>query len=143
MALTADRKLDLREYPPVEYGYQVQVGARVFRGSIVAICSDFTLIPAGTVGTPAAVALVGIAERQEANTPGVGIPSSLNAPIAVRCRRGSFQLPFDVAPPASAINAPVYAVDDQTVSLSNNGGARLQLGTLEGFDQNGNPWVKV
>ena len=151
MALVADRKLDAREYPPVEYGYLVQANARVFRGSIVAICSDFTIIPAGSVGTPAAVAIVGIAERQLANVPGAqlpgGIQSSLNAPGAVRCRRGTFQVPFDALPPASAIGSPVYAVDDQTVSLSNGatgGGAatHLQCGTLEGFDQVGNPWVK-
>ena len=149
MALAADRKLDHRQSLPVEYGYLVQSGAHVFRGSIVALCSDFTLIPAGTVGTPAAVAVVGISERQMVGgNPATGAPvSSLNAPVAIRCRKGSFQVPFDVAPPAAAIGAPVYAVDDQTVSLSNGavgGGAatHLQCGTLEGFDELGNPWVK-
>ena len=150
MALAADRKLDHRASYPSEYGYLVQSGAHVFRGSIVAICSDFTLIPAGTVGTPVAVAVVGIAERQmTGGNPATGAPvSSLNAPVAVRCRRGPFLLPFDTPPPASAIGAAVYAVDDQTVSLSNGatgGGAatHLQLGTLEGFDERGNPWVKI
>ena len=96
------------------------------------------------VGTPAAVVLVGIAERQMSNIPTAGITSSLNAPgTYIRCRRGSFALPFDVAPPAAAIGTPVYAVDDQTVSLSSNSGARLQLGVLEGFDEKLNPWVKV
>ena len=143
MALSADRKLDVRQAVPVEYGYPVQSGAKVYRGSIVALCSDLTLVPAGTVGTPAAVVIAGIAEQQMANMPNTGIISSLNTPVAVRCRRGSFQLPFDVTPPASAINTPVYAIDDQTVSLSSGGGAHLQIGVLEGFDERGNPWVKV
>ena len=140
MALSADRKLDHREYGPVEYGYPVQSGFTVYRGSIVAICSDKTIIPAGAVGTPVAVACVGIAERQASNIANAGIINSLNAPGAVRCRRGSFQVPFDAAPPASAIGSPVYAIDDQTVTLTQ--GAHLQCGTLEGFDAVGNPWVK-
>jgi hypothetical protein len=144
MALLADRKLDHRDHPPVEYGYSVQSGAQVWRGSIVAICSDFTLIPAGTTGSPAAVAIVGIAEHQQSNpvSPGIAF-ASLQGPQRIRCRRGSFKLPFDTAPPASAINTPVYAVDDQTVSLSSSSGARLQVGVLEGFDETGNPWVKI
>ena len=144
MALTANRKLDEKLYPPVEYGYLVQSGAQVFRGSIAAICSDFTIIPAGSVGTPVAVAIVGICERQMNNAPlAVGAPvSSLFGPGPVRTRRGSFQLPFDAPPPASAIGTPVYAIDDQTVSLSSSAGAHLQCGVLEGFDEHGNPWVK-
>ena len=142
MALSADRKLDYREYGTVEYGYLVQANFTVFRGSIVAICSDKTIIPAGATGSPAAVAIVGIAERQASNITTTGIASSINNPGPVRCRRGSFQVPFDAAPPASAIGAVVYAVDDQTVSLSSASGAHLACGTLEGFDQAGNPWVK-
>jgi hypothetical protein len=143
MALSADRKLDYREYGTVEYGYLVQQGFTVFRGSIVAICSDKTIIPNGAAGSPAAVAVVGIAERQASNITTAGITSSLNNPAGyVRCRRGSFQVPFDTAPPASAIGATVYAIDDQTVSLSSASGAHLPCGVLEGFDQAGNPWTR-
>ena len=77
------------------------------------------------------------------NTAYAGFTSSLRQAMAVRCRRGTFKLPFDVPPGAASINAPVYAVDDQTVSLSSNGGAHLQCGLLEGFDEKGNPWVKI
>ncbi len=150
--LSADRKLDHRQSLPVEYGYYVQGGAHVFRGSIVALCSDFTLIPNGAAqpaGSAPPVVIVGISERQMVGgNPSTGAPvSSLNAPVAIRCRRGSYQVPFDAPPPAAAINTPVFAIDDQTVSLSNGavaGGppAHLQCGVLEGFDELGNPWVK-
>lgn len=150
MALSADRIVNHRQSIPVEYGYMVQAGAHVYRGSIVALCSDYTLIPAGSVGAPVAVAIVGIAARQQiGGPPPVGaVQSSLNSQTAVKCRKGSFQLPFDAPPPASAIGTPVYAIDDQTVSLSNGasgGGAatHLQVGVLEGFDERGNPWTKI
>jgi hypothetical protein len=149
MALSADRKLDSRTTWPVEYGYLVAPGSIVYRGSIAAITAAFTIVPAGG---PGAEVIVGISERQMNGTPPAqGAPVSglqPTTPIYVKCRKGSFMLPFDAAPPASAIGTPVYAIDDQTVSLSNGavgGGAatRLQCGVLEGFDQAGNPWVRM
>ncbi len=140
MALSADRKLDVREKVPVEFGYYVGAGFIVYRGSIVAIRADFTIVPAGSAG---ALVNVGIAERMQSNLPPTGFTSSLQAPMAVRCRRGSWQLPFDVVPVAANIGAAVYAIDDQTVSLSSNSGAHLQCGVLEGFDERFNPWVRM
>ena len=140
MALSADRKLDVREKVPVEFGYYVGSGFVVYRGSIVQIRADFTIVPAGSAG---GLVSVGIAERMQDNTAYTGFTSSLRQPMAVRCRRGSWQLPFDAAPGAASIGAAVYAIDDQTVSLSSNSGAHLQCGLLEGFDERGNPWVKI
>ena len=142
MALAADAVILYRQGPsPNEFSYLVQSGQRVFRGSIVAPCADGTIAPNGAGTTPEAI--VGLAEVYQDQTGVAGaVPSALSQTgRRVRCKRGTFQLPFDVAPTAANINAAVYAIDDQTVTLT--AGSHLRAGTLVGFDENGAPWVQI
>jgi len=140
MALVADRALDRLATPSrtPEFGGTVASGYTLYRGSIAVVCADGTLVPAGSANTPSAmVAVLGIAEHQQINTanfPGIG--SFVGGGTSVKCERGSFALPFDAAPTWANFGAPVYAVDDQTVSLTqtpSGGSARLQVGVLIGF----------
>ncbi|GAB6968393.1 hypothetical protein JCM25156A_24310 [Komagataeibacter kakiaceti JCM 25156] len=55
-------------------------------------------------------------------------------------------MPFDTAPTWANVGATVYAIDDETVSLTETpegGTARLQVGTLSGLDENGVPFVLI
>lgn len=146
MALSADRKIDWRLSPRrIGFAYPVAAGYRVFRNSLVTILQNGTLVPAGTASPPSpAVRVEGLAEHMQDNTAtGTMLPPEIAGPAPVLCNKGSFALPFDVAPTAAALGAPVYAIDDQTVSLSSNSGARLQAGVLDGFDTNGTPYVLI
>jgi hypothetical protein len=144
MALTADRLLQFRTSAPRQtYAYSVQAGFKIWRGSIVAICGDETIVPAGATGAnPAIVKIVGIASHQQDNTSSQ-VPSPWSGSAPVEIYRGVYQLPFDTAPTGANEGAAVYAIDDQTVSLSSSSGARLQVGTLDGFDELGNPYVSI
>jgi len=151
MALSADRALDRLATSPrtPEFGGTVAAGFTVYRGSIAVVCADGTIVPAGSVNTPATmVAVLGIAEHQQinaANFPGVG--AFVGGSNPVKCEKGAWALPFDTAPTWANLNAPVYAIDDQTVSLTetpSGGSARLQVGTLIGFDfSTGTPYVEI
>ena len=164
MALTKDRGLSEKAVPhAAEFGHAVAKGFRVFRGSIVALCADNTVVPAGSTGTPSPiVGISGIARQFKDNT-GKGGPLTGDAvgdhPIWIK--KGCYAIPFDAQPTAASIGQPVYAVDDETVSLSNgavpppsSGGtaessssgtssARLQVGTLSGIDLDGTPFVTI
>ncbi|GAB0119474.1 hypothetical protein [Acidisoma sp. 7E03] len=144
MALAADRVLDFRAVAPHgRYGYAVQAGFKVYRGSIVALCGDKTIVPAGAASpNPAAVKVVGVASHQQDNTSGA-LPGAWSGSGLVEVYRGWIALPFDAAPAGTNIGAPVYAVDDQTVSLSSSSNTRLQVGVLDGFDELGNPIVLI
>lgn len=140
--LTNDRPLQYKQATTPEFGYPVQAGSRVYRGGMVALCDDGTIVPAGTaVPTSPIAAVIGIAEHIQDNSITPTLPAGLSGSNRVRVRRGCFPLPFDAAPPFSAINATVYAIDDQTVTLTQ--GAHLAVGKLVGFDENNNPWVQV
>ncbi|MFT8422074.1 MAG: hypothetical protein ABF479_17425 [Gluconacetobacter sp.] len=150
MALTADRKLDRLATVPrtPEFGGVVAAGYALWRGSIAAVCADGTLVPAGATGTPSApVGVLGLAEHQQINTPNFpGMGQFVGGATPVKCEKGAWALPFDVAPSWANLNAPVYAVDDQTVSLTQTpegASARLLVGTLIGFDLGGTPYVEI
>ena len=115
------------------------------------VCSDGTLIPAGATPTASgvtAIAVLGLAEHQQNNTGAIPnvIGPFIGGATAVKCEKGAWALPFDTAPSWASVGAPVYAVDDQTVSLTqtpSGGSARLQVGTLAGLDLNGVPFVEI
>ena len=142
--LTADRALLRRVGWENEFAYQVQAGSKVFRGSIVALCLDLTVVPAGSANTGAAQeAVVGIAAEFHDAT-GAGLPNEYaQAGRYVPCQRGVFLLPFDAPPTAAAIGQAVYALDDQVVSLAQGTPAHLRVGVLFGFDERGQPWVQI
>lgn len=162
MALTRDRGLPEKQVPhAAEFGHSVAAGFRVYRGSIVAVCQDGTIVPAGTTAaTPSpVVAIAGIARQLKDNTAIDSVVQGNSVgdhPISVK--KGCFSLPFDVVPTWGDVGKPVYAVDDETVSLSSGGtsaaastgsgsapapSTRLQVGTLAGLEPDGTPFVTI
>jgi len=107
MALSANVKL-VERFAPGEFAYPVASGSHVYLGALVALTAANTLVPMGNAN---AVAFAGIADVERDNTLGTDTR-------AVRCRKGTWAITVPNATPA-AIGAPVYAVDDGTVSLAN------------------------
>ncbi|UMM63818.1 hypothetical protein [Aristophania vespae] len=98
-----------------EFAHSVAAGHCVYRGSIVAVCEDGTIVPAGSRNTTSPlVAAIGIARQGSDNREGSSSPS----PIWVQ--KGCYALPFDHMPSWAAIGQDVYAIDDETVSLSDH-----------------------
>ncbi|WP_308719196.1 hypothetical protein [Komagataeibacter xylinus] len=146
--LSADRVLKYKMGPvAVEFAQPVAAGCSVFRGSITAVCQDGTLVQAGAAAPPSPmVGILGIAQHQQINTAGAPGTDAFYGGGTVRCRKGTWALPFDVAPTWADFDKPVYAVDDETVSLTQTpegGTARLLVGTLCGLDADGTPYVEI
>lgn len=149
MALTADRNLNMLTGPTgPQWSAPVAAGFRIWRGSIVAVCLDGTIVPAAAANTPSAQkAILGLASHLQDNT---GANSMLVGSFIgagnVRVLRGTWGLPFDVAPTWAAYLQPVYAIDDQTVSLTQTpqgGTPRLQVGLFAGLQADGTPYVTI
>lgn len=147
--LNADRALKTKLAPRgVEFGGYVAAGFVLYRGSITAVCADGTLVPAGAVNTPSPLAaILGIAQHQQINTAHFPAQGAFVGPKGpVNALRGVYALPFDAAPTWADKGKPVYAIDDETVSLtqtSSGGTARLQVGTLAGIDVDGTPYTEI
>lgn len=136
--LAADRVIPERKIAPgPEFPHMVAAGFRLFRNSITAVCADGTVVPAGSATT------------QYDNTGAAGLVPDIDTAPGVWIRKGCWALPFDVAPTWANVNAPVYAVDDETVTLTENAGTeaapanRLQVGTLAGLESDGTPYVLI
>lgn len=163
MALKDGRPVSEKQVPHApEFGHGVAKGYRVYRGSIVAVCADGTIVPAGTTGTPSpVVAIVGLARQFKDNSPaGSVLNGSMVGPDPIWVKKGCYALPFSETQPTWAnVGQPVYAVDDEFVSLSGGstsapaageGSAsspaaptRLQVGTLAGFELDGTPYTLI
>lgn len=96
------------------FGYPVAPGEWVWRGSIVGLNAACQLQRVQTAGT---VVVVGLADRDYSNVGNSG-PSS----DYVQADRGWWNLPLAGVGPAN-INQPVYATDDNTLSLTPATGA--------------------
>lgn len=130
----ATRDLSIPQRMPVlahSYGFPVKAGIRIFKSTIVGITADKLAVPAGTAGC---VALIGLAELNVDNRDGVDGDQQVTA------KKGVFKMPFPAAVPAN-IGAAVYALDDQTLQLT-NGGGELKLGTIDAIDAEG-VWIKI
>lgn len=168
MALKQDRAVDEKIVPHgPEFGHSVAEGFRVYRGSLVAVCADGTIVPAGAAGTPSApIAIVGLARQFKDNSSGGSMfNGDMVGAYPIWVKKGCYALPFDTAPSWANVGQPVYAIDDETVSLSATHGssstssestaassssptptsstARLQVGTLAGFETDGTPYVLI
>ena len=150
--LTSDRVLRELAQQPVkpEWACRPAANVTIYRGAIVAVCQDGTIVPAGAAApaTPASplVQIMGIADHQHNNPPGCPGTGLCGGPHPVRGRRRPVALPFDVLPTWASVGKPVYAVDDQTVTLTQAASAnvnRLQVGVLSGFDLDGTPFVAL
>jgi hypothetical protein len=128
MALTAGTNVVRRGRSPAgEFGYPVAPGERVFRNGLVGINASGQMQRIQTAGC---VAFLGVADRDLDNT-----ASSAASGTSVIAQRGIFGLVVPSAAPAN-INAAVYASDDNTLTLTQNGAAPylLQAGHLSGIE---------
>ncbi|ATJ89421.1 hypothetical protein HK16_10655 [Acetobacter senegalensis] len=146
MALSKDRTLPEKKVSHApEFALSVAAGFRVFRGSICIVCQDGSVVPAGTAAPPSpAVASAGIARHAQDNTGTSTVMSAQVGSGPIWCEKSCFGLPFDEAPTWADVGKPVFAVDDETVSLTEtpaSGAARLQVGTLSGLEADGTAYV--
>ena len=148
--LSADRTLRMKMGPRrAMFAGTAAVGFAIYRGAIAAVCTDGTLVPAASANTPSPIAaILGIARHQQINTtnfPGVG--AFVGSVTPVECETGCFALPFvETAPTWANKGQPVYAVDDESVSLTetpSGGTARLQVGTFAGLDADGTAYTEI
>jgi hypothetical protein len=110
----------------------------IFSMSMVAVNAAGHAIPAGASGT---TTVVGRAEDEYDNT-GTG---HAVAALQVRVKQGVFKFGNSASGDLIAqanIFATVYAVDDQTVALTSDTGARKAAGICAGVDSDG-VWVYV
>ena len=132
-ALSADRNTparsgDLREPP-------VKAGAILYAGGMAAIDATGLAVPAAAV---AAHRIIGRTNQRADNTGGV------DGAIRARVDRGIFRFANSASADAIGlkdVGQPCYAVDDQTVALTNGSGARPVAGTIFDVDAQG-VWVK-
>ena len=114
MALTAFNAAQRRgPLSPGAFGYQVAPGEQIWGGGLVGLNASGYLQRVQTAGT---VAIVGISQRDYNNTASAN-PSS----DWIVADRGFWVLPVTGATPAG-IDQPVYATDDNTLTMSVPGG---------------------
>lgn len=132
VALTKDRNTPRRE--GTDFGRPVAAGARIFAGGMV-----FLLNGLASAAVNAAALVDGRAGETVDNRDGG------NGDLLVDVDRGTFA--FASAGGADAIatddiGKDCYAVDDQTVGLTNGGGTRPRAGRIEDVDAAG-VWVSI
>lgn len=128
--MAATKDIESPERPGNSYGYPALAGIRIFGRSIVAVTAALEAVPAGHAS---AVRIVGLAEEQVDNRDGA------TGDRPVRALRGVRKFPVAGAT-ASNIGATVYALDDDTLQLTNAGG-ELAAGIIDGIDAEG-VWVR-
>lgn len=143
---TAERNAEVFEFP-------IAAGVTIFRGALIALNAAGAALRPQDAG---AVQIAGVAQTGSADF----IPGGSSAPgqfpsgglitdqptPSVRVRRRK-QFAFANSTGADLIasanfGATAYAVDDQTVALTSNSGARLAVGTIRSVDQQG-VWVEI
>ena len=132
--VAATRDLDIPQRMPVSghsYGYPVKAGVRIFKRAMVGITADKLAVPVGAAGC---VAVIGLATNAVDNRTGV------DGEVQVRVDKGVFRMPFAAAAPSN-IRAQVFALDDQTLQLTNANSALL-AGTLDAIDAEG-VWIRL
>lgn len=130
--LTQDIDTPVRE--GALYVYPVAEDTVLYAGGIAVLNGSGNLIPGGT----AAGVAVGRIEHQVDNTGGA------DGNVTAEVRRGVFRWKNDGADPvlAAQVGQLCYVVDDETVSIGDDGGSRIVAGTVEGVDDDG-VWVNI
>ena len=133
MAAIKDRMVPVRDGD--SYAYPVKGAVRIFARTLVALTATGLAVPAGTVG---AVSIAGYADHHADNRDGA------DGAGKVRVKKGvlAFATFAGTAPTSANLNATVYAVDDETVSLDSSSGTRLAAGKLDGIED-GIFWVRT
>lgn len=150
-AMTSDRNAAERNAEVFEA--PIAAGAIIFRGALVALNAAGAAQPPQNAGS---VQIAGVAQTGSADflvsgaSPPGGFPSGglvmdQPAPFVRFRRRKQFvfvnSLGADLIASAN-FGATAYAVDDQTVALTSNSGARLAVGIIRSVDQQG-VWVEI
>lgn len=111
----------------------VAAGVRLYAGRMVGVNADGNAVPGGS---PAAVAIVGIAQEQIDNRDGTAGAQSIDV------RRGTFQLkPAAAGITLAAYGKRVKATDDESVALVGEDAAAVVAGTVRDVDADG-VWVE-
>lgn len=106
----------------------------VFEGGMVAVNATGFMVPAGAAG---AKRVIGVARDTYDNS--AGDDGDLLGDIERGCSQFDNSAAADAITNAN-IGRPCYAVDDHTVALTSNGGARIYAGIIVGVDAGG-VWV--
>lgn len=111
----------------------VAAAVRLYAGRMVGVNADGNAVPGGS---PAAVAIVGIAQEQIDNRDGTAGAQSIDV------RRGTFQLkPAAAGITLAAYGKRVKATDDESVALVGEDAAAIVAGTVRDVDADG-VWVE-
>lgn len=113
-----------------QYAYPVLAGVRIYGGTAVGVTADLVAVPAGHA---ACVALIGFADDTVDNR------DKTTGSQQLGISKGTFDI---VLPGALAadIGKPVYAVDDNTFTLT--AGTSLKIGIVDAIDASG-VWLKI
>lgn len=133
-ATTKDRSTPSRD--ALRRSVPVKGATKINAGAMVAINASNLAIPAAA--TPATLATIGRAEQNVDNSAGADGDQS------VEVGAGCFQYGNSAAGDLIAkkdIGKPCYVIDDQTVALTDNSGARPAAGLIFDVDANG-VWVR-
>lgn len=131
MALTLERMTDFAGVTPSRGTYPIAANVRILKGAQVALDSAGRAIPA-TTAAGGAVRVVGKASATFDNRDGSVLGGAAGA-CDVEVEFGVFGWANSSAGDALAdadVGAVVYAVDDQTVAKTDNGGTRVVAGIL-------------
>jgi hypothetical protein len=116
------------------YSAPVKALVIIYARTLVALTVDGYAVPAGHAD---AVVIAGISGHHADNTNGF----DGDGEVRIEKRR-AFELAFDAPPAIADIGKPVYAIDNNTVSLSDAEGSRLKAGTLDGIER-GAAWTLI
>jgi len=129
--MAATKDIEAPERAGARYGFPAYAGDLFYGRAIVGVNAAGEARPAGSAGV---VALLGLCEERIDNSNGA------TGDQIVECLRGRYRYPVAGATHAD-IGKPVYALDDNSLQLTNAGG-ELKLGVLEAIDADG-MWIKI
>lgn len=137
-ALTDERDTMRKGHDQWKLHRPVAAGVKIWMGALVATNAAGYLIPAIEA---TGITVLGRAQNTVDNKNGVN--GAVHCEVWSRCRFNYVNDPGDLLD-QSHIGKLCYAADDQTVSASDNGGARSPAGYFQGFDQGtSSVWVEV
>ncbi len=127
-----------------EYSYPVEATTNIYIGALVGLNAAGNAVP---MSAATGLKVVGRAERVYNGTyPGqnaINNPGAAGA-ITITTRRGIFLFNNAASPnavTAAYVGGPCFAVDDNTVSATDQGGTLSCAGRVVGIDISGGVWV--
>jgi len=130
VALTERRRTKRRD--GTVFAHPVKAGARIWQGALVMLEGGYAVPAREAAGLVAA----GVARAGADNAAGA------DGALTVEVERGCFAFENAGDITRAHIGQQAYAVDDQTVSASDNNGARSAAGTIMDVNEDG-VWVRI